>query len=170
MKKIDFNTAKTIGALVSVVLILAILVIAGNKVAKALGLGKDEEEKQKEENQKKIVNFTTQEINNLKKKGIKPSYSDGQYLKSAEIIQKATQYSALDDKNAIAIKELIYYTPKDIDFLKLTEAFGSKTHAWFGIDQEARTLPQLLTAELSKSEKEKINNTWAKRKMNSRIS
>lgn len=149
--------------------VIIITFIAGNELLQFLGLKDDEEDKKKEAEQVKIVEGTKSEIKNYIAKGQRPSYSDAQYLKSAQIIQNATNKSWSDDQNETAVQELKRYTPKEVDFLKLQEAFGSREHFWFGVSRGKRTLVELLQSELKSSEKNDINRVWKNRGLNSRI-
>lgn len=161
--------AKAIAILAVTATAIIVVFVAGKNILEFLGLKDSPEDKEKKKEQEKIIVGNKEEIEDKKNKGESPSYLDGQYNKSAQIIQNATNKSALDDQNATAIQELLRYTPKDIDYLKLQDAFGSREHYWFGVSRGNRTLVELLQSELSSSEKNKINATWRGRKMKSRI-
>ena len=160
---IDIKTILTAGILVGGYFVVI------KPLLSFLGITKSQNEKKKEEEQKKVIDLTKDQIKIEEKKGNKLSYLPAQYLKSALIIQNATKYSGLDDDNETAITELLRYTPKDVDYYQLQTAFGSKEHYWFGVSKGARTLDQLLQEELSASEKNRINAAWVYRKMQSRL-
>lgn len=152
---------------IAIVLVAGVIVVTvatlGNEIMKFLGFKDSEEDKKAKAAQAAILATTGSDIKNYIAKGIRPSYTDAQYLKAASIIQNATNKSALDDKDDVAIREILYWTPKEVDYLKLCEAFGSRDHFMFGVSKGLRTLPELIAQEFSDKEKGKINAAWAKR-------
>ena len=165
----DTDKAKAIAILGISAVIIYIIYKTSDGILSAVGITKSESDKKKEKEQEKVIDLTKDQIKTEEKKGNKPSYHPAQYLKSALIIQNATRFSAIDDDNKTAIDELLRYTPKDVDYYELQQAFGSKDHAWFGMSRGPRTLVELLQQELYDSEKKRINSAWANRKMQSRV-
>jgi len=163
------DKAKAIAIIGISAVIIYILYKTSDGILSAVGITKSSEEKKKEKDQEKVIDLTKDQVKAEEKKGNKLSYHPAQYVKSATIIQNATKFSGIADDNETAVKELLRYTPKDVDFYELQKAFGTKESYWFGVSRGPRTLIQLLQEELYDSDKKRINNTWASRKMISRI-
>jgi hypothetical protein len=163
------DKAKTFAIIAGTVVGLFILYQASDSIMQMLGLKKTKDEVKEEKQQEKVVDETKKQVKDEAKKGNPISYHPAQYVRSAQAIHNATYRSALDDKNEVAISELLRYTPKDVDFYQLQDAYGTKMHYWFGVPVRNRTLIEALQEELSSSEKDRINKAWAGRKMVSRI-
>lgn len=170
MKKLSKEEIKTIAVVGVAVVVLVGAIVAGKKIMQILGLKPSETAKKEEKAQEKVIEKTAEEIQGKILQGQRPSYADAQYSRSAEVIHANTKYTAISDNNQKAIAELLKYTPKDVDYLKLIDAYGSRSPYVFGIPLTARTLPECISQEFTKSEKKKINDTWAKRRMTSQVS
>lgn len=143
--------------------------LVGKQLLEFLGLKDDKDDKKKAAEQAAIVVDIAADIQKAKNAGQTSSYLESTYKNVANNIHEATRYDALGDKNKIAVDALIKYTPKDIDYLKLQQAYGSRAHHWFGIERAPRTLSECLSQELTQKEKDRVNKTWAGRKMTSRL-
>jgi hypothetical protein len=170
MKKLSNQEVKTIAVIGIGVIVLIGAIVAGKRIFQFLGLAKSEPEKKAEKAQEKVIEKTTDEIKQKEQKGEKPSYSDAQYIRTAEVIHKNTYTTAISDNDDAAITELLRFTPKDVDYLKIVQAYGSRVHYAFGIPLDARTLPELISQEFDSAEKAKINNNFKSRGMKTRVS
>ncbi len=170
MKKLSNDQIKTIAVVGVALVVLVGAIVAGKKIMQILGLKPSETAKKEEKAQEKVIAKTGDEIKEKIAQGQRPSYADAQYARSAEVIHSNTKYTAISDNNQKAIAELLKYTPKDVDYLKLIDAYGSRSPYMLGIPLTPRTLPEALSEELSKSEKKKINDVWAKRGLKNQVS
>lgn len=158
------------GAIIlTTVAVITLAFIAGKELLEFLGLKDDKQDKEKAAEQQILVKGASDQVKAKIAKGERPSYLDAQYKDVAQTIHNATNKSALDDQNQTAIDKLLRFTPKDVDYLKIQEAYGSRLHHWFGIPKGYRTLTECLQQELSGSQKDFINKQWKSRKMQSRI-
>jgi hypothetical protein len=139
-----------------------------------LGIAPDAEAKKEAEITEKknteLLEGQKEKVDTLLKEGQKPSYLKATYLEAANVIHDATKKAGIDDSDKIAVDTLLRYTPKEIDFAKISEAYGRREHfGLLGIKMGARTLMQCLTQELSSSEKNRVNKEFARRKLKTRI-
>ena len=106
-------------------------VLAGVYLLKQTGLFGDtpSEAKKKKAEEGKVVN----EIEDLKKKKINPTYSDSQYTIAANSIYNFLRYSGVQDDADGAENVLNRYLYNDADFLKLVAAYGKRNLTPFGI-------------------------------------
>lgn len=170
--KISQDQAKAYAILGVSALAIILIAVSYDKITKGIEdfFGGDKEaEKKKQEEQAKVLQTVDSEIKKRIVAGVKPTYRDALYQTAALNIQNATNKSALDDKNSVAIKELLFYTPKDIDFLKLEEAFGSRPHYWFGVARPSRTLRELISQEFTDFERNQINAMFTKRGLKTKV-
>jgi hypothetical protein len=163
------DKAKAIAILGITIAGIYIVYKTSDKILAFFGITESEEQKKENKAQEKVVDATKKQVKDEAKKGNTISYHPAQYVRSAQVIHNATYRSALDDNNNLAITELLRYTPKDVDFYQLQDAYGTKPHYWFGVPVRNRTLVEALQEELDDKEKARINNAWASRKMISRI-
>lgn len=136
------------------------MVFFGKKLAELFGLKDDKDDKEKEKAQDAILNAAKSEIDQLKNKKMVLSFPLLTYQTAANNIQNATNKTSLDDDPKTALKEVSTYTRNRLDWLKLVEVFGSRPHYWFGVKRPNRTLPELLTQELSKKDKDLLNDKF----------
>jgi hypothetical protein len=139
-----------------------------------LGITPDAEEKEeKTEAKKKEKEQETAQAAKVKvliNKGVTPSYPQIDYINTANVIHDNTKGIIIDDSDVIAVNELLRYTPKQIDFEKIAEAYGIREHyGLLGVPRGKRNLIQCLTQELSSAQKNRVNKEFARRKLTTRI-
>ena len=139
-----------------------------------LGIAPDAEDKaektEAKEKEKKQETAQAAKVKVLINKGTSPSYPEIDYINAANVIHDNTKRVTLDDNDEIAVNELLRYTPKQIDFEKIAEAYGIREHfGLLGVSMGKRNLIQCLTQELSSKEKNRINKEFARRKLTTRI-
>lgn len=139
-----------------------------------IGIKPDAEEKAaakvEEKKNTELLEGQKEKVDTLLKEGQKPSYLKATYLEAANVIHDATKKAGIDDSDKIAVDTLLRYTPKEIDFAKISEAYGRREHyGLLGVKMGQRTLMQCLTQELSTSEKNRINKEFLRRGLRTRI-
>jgi hypothetical protein len=158
----------------AVIIVGGLLFYFSKNLLEFIGIKPDAEEKaEKTEAKKKEKELETAQEDKVKiliNKGATPSYLPATYLNAANVIHDNTKRVILDDNDKIAVAELLRYTPKQIDFEKIAEAYGVREHFGFlGVSMGKRNLIQCLTQELSSSEKNKINAVFKTRGLTTRI-
>lgn len=100
----------------------------------------------------------TDEMSELKKKNIHPTYSDSQYSSAADSIYNFLRYSGISDDASGAENVLNRHLYNDADFLKLLAAYGKRNLTPFGIPVGgAIGLSATLTDQFSSTRLSKVN-------------
>lgn len=128
----------------------------------------------------KTVNSANSDVNNLAGQGVKPSFTDTQYLAWAEAI--VTQFAGCDFSVAVpffpginltysgrTLYDIIGKLKNDADFAKLVSAFGVRTYdqcGFFTGNVENATLFNAVADELTTDEIQIINDKLKSQKIN----
>lgn len=85
-----------------------------------------------EKRDKELLSDVNKEINKLENSGVKPSYSESQYLTFANTIYNGMRYCVGDDYGTV--ESTMKKMKNDLDVAKLVKAYGKRQRACFGID------------------------------------
>lgn len=135
-------------------------------IAQALQLKKaDAQVKSEQQSQTAIDNYATEVL-----KKLKPTRPDGFWAQLAERIYQDTRYSAAGDSHDDA-RFCLTYCFNDADYALLYKYFGRRQETWFGLipDGGLKDLTQTIQSNLSHSQKNFVNNNYAKKKMSIRF-
>jgi len=105
------------------------------------------------------------ELKNLSKIGIKPSYSDAQFSAWCEKLAYALAYNTDED----AIYSIFESLKNEADILKLVEIFGSRKVETFPFVFQEATLSEAVISAMNSSEIAELNNILKKKRINFRF-
>lgn len=111
---------------------------------------------------KETIKDVIEEADNLKKQGMQPTRSLGQWKLVADSIYNSMKFSATSD-NKENIERQLKMVQNDLDFLLLTQAYGVRQHYVFAVPDGDKTtlIGQIGTGELSDKRIESINANYA---------
>jgi len=105
--------------------------------------------------EQQVIEDIEEAIDYEQQQGNQLSYPIAQYTIWANIIEEATDTSGTDEE---AIYNVFEQLGNNTDLLQLIKAYGERMNFVMGIPLGYYTLPQILTSELSNSEKANIQN------------
>jgi len=111
---------------------------------------------------KETIQDVIEEAGELKKQGMQPTRSLGQWKLVADSIYNSMKFSATSD-NKENIERQLKMVQNDLDFLLLTQAYGVRQHYVFAIPDGDKTtlIGQIGTGELSDKRIKSINADYA---------
>jgi len=111
---------------------------------------------------KETIQDVIEEAGELKKQGMQPTRSLGQWKLVADSIYNSMKFSATSD-NKENIERQLKMVQNDLDFLLLTQAYGVRQHYVFAVPDGDKTtlIGQIGTGELSDKRIKSINADYA---------
>jgi hypothetical protein len=99
---------------------------------------------------REIKDETSQELNQLQNQGINPTLSDSSAVSLANYIESALNGCELSGTEAEVVKAILSQVNNQADWLKLQNAYGSRTtdNCGFGTGDSKQDLKGILTSDL----------------------
>jgi len=104
-----------------------------------------------------------EELNELEKKGIIPSYPNSQYSAWAEKLQYALNYANTDENAVYSVFEKL---KNQAHLNKLVSIFGTRPIEYFPFMFQDETLSEAITSQMDSDEVQKVNGILAKKGIN----
>jgi hypothetical protein len=104
-----------------------------------------------------------EELGELEKKGIIPSYPNSQYSAWAEKLQYALNYANTDENAVYSVFEKL---KNQADLNKLITIFGKRAIEYFPFMFQDETLSEAITSQMDGNEVQKVNGILAKKGIN----
>ncbi len=111
---------------------------------------------------KETIKEVVKEAGKLKKQGMQPTRTLGQWKLVADSIYNSMRFSAAGD-NKENIEKQLKMVQNDLDFLLLTQAYGIRQHYLILVPdgEETTLIGQISTGELSNERIKRINANYA---------
>ncbi len=101
------------------------------------------------------------DLSDLSKNGVKPTYSDTQYATWSEKLAYALAYNTDEDM----VYQVMGYMKNEADILKLIQVFGTREVETFPFIFQKATLSEAITSAMNTSEIAKVNKILSDKKI-----